>query len=81
MGTQLAQSEVPPDQWLPVLQNQYQMLSRGMGVAGGSKDKASRRSGPLAPGSGNSGTVDAMNSNKAEVTPEFLQAHLDAMHE
>jgi hypothetical protein len=81
MGTQLAQSEVPPDQWLPVLQNQYQMLSKGMGVAGGSKVKASRRSGPLAPGSGNSGTVDAMNLNKAEVTPEFLQAHLDAMHE
>jgi hypothetical protein len=81
MGTQLAQSEVPPDQWLPVLQNQYQMLSRGMGVAGGSKSKASRRSGPLAPGSGNSGTANAMNSNQAEVTPEFLQAHLDAMHE
>jgi len=81
MGTQLAQSEVPPDQWLPVLQNQYQMLSRGMGVAGGSKGKASRRSGPLAPGSGNSGTINAMNSNQAEVTPEFLQAHLDAMHE
>ena len=81
MGTQLAQSEVPPDQWLPVLQNQYQMLSRGMGVAGGSKSKASRRSGPLAPSSGNSGTANAMNSNKAEVTPEFLQAHLDAMHE
>ena len=81
MGTQLAQSEVPPDQWLPVLQNQYQMLSRGMGVAGGSKSKASRRSGPLAPGSGNSGAINAMNSNQAEVTPEFLQAHLDAMHE
>ena len=81
MGTQLAQSEVPPDQWLPVLQNQYQMLSRGMGVAGGSKGNASRRSGPLAPGSGNSGAINAMNSNQAEVTPEFLQAHLDAMHE
>ena len=81
MGTKLAQSDVPPDQWLPVLQNQYQMLSRGMGVAGGSKSKASKRSGPLAPGSGNSGAINAMNSNQAEVTPEFLQAHLDAMHE
>ena len=81
MGTQLANSQVPPDQWLPVLQNQYQTLSRGMDVAGGSKSKASRRSGPLAPGSGNSGAINAMNSNQAEVTPEFLQAHLDAMHE
>jgi hypothetical protein len=80
MGTQLAQSDVPPDQWLPVLQNQYQMLSRGMGVAGESKVKASRRSGPLAPGSGNSGTTNATNLKQAEVTPEFLQAHLDALH-
>ena len=80
MGTQLAQSEVPPDQWLPVLQNQYQMLSRGMGVAGGSKVKASRSSGPLAPSSGNSGTGNVRELQTAEVTPEFLQAHLDAMH-
>ena len=81
MGTQLAQSDVPPDQWLPVLQNQYQMLSRGMDVAGGSKSKASKRSGPLAPGSGNSGTVNVTELKTPEVTPEFLQAHLDAMHE
>jgi hypothetical protein len=79
MGTQLAQSDVPPDQWLPVLQNQYQMLSRGMGVAGGSNSKASRRSGPLAPSSGNSGTSNVRDLQQAEVTPEFLQAHLDAM--
>jgi len=79
MGTQLAQSDVPPDQWLPVLQNQYQMLSRGMGVAGGSNSKASRRSGPLAPSSGNSGTGNVRDLQQAEVTPEFLQAHLDAM--
>ena len=81
MGTQLAQSDVPPDQWLPVLQNQYQMLSRGMGVAGGSKSKASKRSGPLAPSAGNSGTVNVTDLKTPEVTPEFLQAHLDAMHE
>ena len=81
MGTQLAQSDVPPDQWLPVLQNQYQMLSRGMGVAGGSKSNASRRSGPLAPSAGNSGTVNVTDLKTPEVTPEFLQAHLDAMHE
>jgi hypothetical protein len=80
MGTQLANSQVPPDQWLPVLQNQYQTLSRGMDVAGGSKVKASRRSGPLAPGSGNSGTTNATDLKQAEVTPEFLQAHLDALH-
>ena len=79
MGTQLAQSDVPPDQWLPVLQNQYQMLSRGMGVAGGPKSTASRRSGPLAPSSGNSGTGNVRDLQQAEVTPEFLQAHLDAM--
>ena len=79
MGTQLAQSDVPPDQWLPVLQNQYQMLSRGMGVAGGSNSKASRRFGPLAPSSGNSGTTNVRDLQQAEVTPEFLQAHLDAM--
>jgi len=81
MGTQLANSQVPPDQWLPVLQNQYQTLSRGMDVAGGSKVKASRRSGPLAPGSGNSGTANAADPKQAEITPEFLRAHLDAMHE
>ena len=80
MGTQLAQSDVPPDQWLPVLQNQYQMLSRGMGVAGGSKSNASKRSGPLAPSSGNSGATSAAELNQAEVTPEFLRAHLDALH-
>ena len=80
MGTQLAQSDVPPDQWLPVLQNQYQMLSRGMGVAGGSNSKASRRSGPLAPSSGNSGATSTADLNQAEVTPEFLRAHLDALH-
>ena len=81
MGTQLAQSDVPPDQWLPVLQNQYQMLSRGMGVAGNSKSKASRRSGPLAPSTGNSGAVNVTALGTPEVTPEFLQAHLDAMYE
>jgi len=81
MGTKLANSDVPPDQWLPVLQNQYNMISRGMTVAGTSNGQASKRSRPLAPGVGNSGTVNAAELTQAEVTPEFLQAHLDAMHE
>ena len=79
MGTQLANSQVPPDQWLPVLQNQYQTLSRGMKVAGTSNGNARKRSGPLAP-SGNSGTQGSSGYlETAEVTPEFLQAHLDQM--
>ena len=81
MGTKLAQSDVPPDQWLPVLQNQYNMISRGMTVAETSNGQASKRSRPLAPGVGNSGTTSVVELNQAEVTPEFLQAHLDAMHE
>jgi len=81
MGTQLANSQVPPDQWLPVLQNQYQTLSRGMKVAGTSNGNARKRSGPLAPSSGNSGAVNVTALGTPEVTPEFLQAHLDAMHE
>ena len=81
MGTQLANSQVPPDQWLPVLQNQYQTLSRGMKVAGTSNGNARKRSGPLAPSAGNSGTVNVTELKTPEVTPEFLQAHLDAMHE
>ena len=80
MGTQLAQSDVPPDQWLPVLQNQYNMISRGMTVAGTSNGQASKQSRPLAPGVGNSGSTSAAELNQAEVTPEFLRAHLDAMH-
>jgi hypothetical protein len=81
MGVELARSDVPPDQWLSVLQNQYQVLSRGMGVAGNTQGKASRRSGPLAP-SRNSGatggTSDALNT--AEVTPEWMAAQLDKFH-
>ena len=80
MGTQLAQSQVPPDQWLPVLQNQYQTLSRGMSVASPGKGSARKRSGPLAPGTGNSGSGNVKDLESAEVTPEFLRAHLDAMH-
>ena len=81
MGTELAKSNVPPDQWLPVLQNQYNTLSRGMHVAGDTRGGASR-SGPLAP-SRNAGTIGGAASDtldQAEVTPEFLQAQLDKFH-
>jgi len=81
MGTKLAKSEVPPDQWLPVLQNQYNMLSRGMNVAAPANSRARKNTGPLAPSAGNSGTVNVTDLKTPEVTPEFLQAHLDAMHE
>ena len=81
MGTKLAKSEVPPDQWLPVLQNQYNMLSRGMNVAAPAYSRARKNTGPLAPSAGNSGTVNVTDLKTPEVTPEFLQAHLDAMHE
>lgn len=81
MGTELAKSNVPPDQWLPVLQNQYNTLSRGMHVAGDTRGGASR-SGPLAP-SRNAGTIGGATADildQAEVTPEFLQAQLDKFH-
>jgi len=51
-----------------------------MNVAASANGNASKNSGPLAPGRTNSGTGNALDSDKAEVTPEFLQAHLDAMH-
>ena len=81
MGTELAKSNVPPDQWLPVLQNQYNTLSRGMHVAGDTRRGASN-SGPLAP-SRNAGTIGGATADtldQAEVTPEFLQAQLDKFH-
>ena len=82
MGVELARSDVPPDQWLSVLQNQYEVLSRGMGVAGNTQGRASRRSGPLAPSrnSGStSGTSDSLTT--AEVTPEWMAAQLDKFHD
>ena len=80
ISREVASSDFPPEQWLGILQNQYNVLSRGMNVAASANGNASKNSGPLAPGRTNSGTGNVLESNKAEVTPEFLQAHLDAMH-
>ena len=80
ISREVASSDFPPEQWLGILQNQYNVLSRGMNVAASANGNASKNSGPLAPGRTNSGAGNALESNKAEVTPEFLQAHLDAMH-
>jgi hypothetical protein len=80
ISREVASSDFPPEQWLGILQNQYNVLSRGMNVAASANGNASKNSGPLAPGRTNSGTGNALESNKAEATPEFLQAHLDAMH-
>ena len=80
ISREVASSEFPPEQWLGILQNQYNVLSRGMTVAHSANGNASKNSGPLAPGRTSSGSGDALDSNQAEATPEFLQAHLDAMH-
>ena len=44
--------------------------------ANGNASKSVR---PLAPNRSGGGASNALDSNKAEVTPEFLQAHLDSM--
>jgi hypothetical protein len=80
ISREVASSDFPPEQWLGILQNQYNVLSRGMNVAASANGNASKNSGPLAPGRTNSGAGNVLDSNQAEVTPEFLQAHLDAMH-
>ena len=80
ISREVASSDFPPEQWLGILQNQYNVLSRGMSVAASANGNASKNSGPLAPGRTSGGAGNALESNQAEVTPEFLQAHLDAMH-
>ena len=73
-------SEMLPNQWLDTLKNQYNILSRGITAASSKIPQASKGSGPLAP-AGNSGShSDSGYLETAEVTPEFLQAHLDQMH-
>tara|TARA_R110000824_G_scaffold141122_1_gene307533 strand:+ start:845 stop:1939 length:1095 start_codon:yes stop_codon:yes gene_type:complete len=79
ISREVASSDFPPEQWLGILQNQYNVLSRGMSVAASANGNASKNSGPLAPGRTNSGTGNALDIGQAEATPEFLQAHLDAM--
>ena len=80
VGKQLAKTNFPPQDWLPMLQNEYNVLSRGMSIAAQQNGNASKQSRPLAPGRSNGGVGSSMELQSAEVTPEYLQAHLDAMH-
>ena len=50
ISREVASSDFPPEQWLGILQNQYNVLSRGMNVAASANGNASKNSGPLAPG-------------------------------
>ena len=80
IGQDIIKSQIPPEQWLPTLQQQYNTLSRGMSTAAQSNGNASKSSGPLAPSRSSGGVGNAMDLHTPEVTPEFLQAHLDAIH-
>jgi len=79
IGEKIANSGVNPSSWLPLLRNEYEVLSRGMSLAS-KRTNASKNSGPLAPSSSSSGNVDSTDLKQAEVTPEFLQYHLDQLH-
>ena len=80
IGAEIANSEMLPNQWLDTLKSQYSILSRGITAASSKIPQASKGSGPLAP-AGNSGSHSGSGYlETAEVTPEFLQAHLDQMH-
>ena len=79
IGEKIANSGVDPSSWLPLLRNEYEVLSRGMSLAS-KRTNASKNSGPLAPSSSSSGNVDSADLKQAEVTPEFLQYHLDQLH-
>jgi len=79
VGKRLSQTQFPPQDWLPLLQNEYNVLSEGMRIASQQNGNASRSSRPLAPSRGNSGTGSVTALQSAEITPEFLLAHLDAM--
>ena len=80
IGKDIVSSNFPPESWLNMLQSQYNVLSRGMTVAAQANGNASKSVRPLAPNRSGGGASNVLDSNKAEVTPEFLQAHLDAMH-
>tara|TARA_R110002012_G_scaffold65594_1_gene171630 strand:+ start:110 stop:1204 length:1095 start_codon:yes stop_codon:yes gene_type:complete len=79
IGEKIANSGVNPNNWLPLLKNEYEVLSRGMSLAS-KRTNASKSSGPLAPSSSSSGNVDSADLKQAEITPEFLQYHLDQLH-
>ena len=80
IGSQIANSNMSPNQWLGTLKREYDVLTRGMAAASSKIPKASKGDGPLAP-AGNSGShSDSGYLTTPEVTPEFLQEHLDRMH-
>jgi len=79
IGEKIANSGVSPSSWLPLLKNEYDVLTRGMSLAS-KRTNASKQAGPLAPSSSSGGSVDSGELKTAEVTPEFLQHHLDQLH-
>jgi len=78
VGRDIAASNISPQDWLPTLQQQYNVLSRGMSAAS-TNGNASKKSGPLAPSRTSGGAVQPMSLDTPEVTPEFLAAHLEAI--
>ena len=79
IGKDIVQSNFPPENWLHMLQSQYNVLSRGMTVAAQANGNASKSVRPLAPNRSGGGASNPLEISTAEVTPEFLQAHLDSM--
>ena len=79
IGKDIVQSNFPPENWLNMLQSQYNVLSRGMSAAAGANGNASKSVRPLAPNRSGGGASNPLELRTAEVTPEFLQAHLDSM--
>jgi hypothetical protein len=80
IGKDIVQSNFPPENWLNMLQSQYNVLSRGMTVAAQANGNASKSVRPLAPNRSGGGASNPLDISTPEVTPEFLQAHLDAMN-
>lgn len=79
IGEKIVNSGVNPSSWLPLLQNEYEVLSRGMSLASPGAN-ARKSSGPLAPSRSSGGSSDVDDLKTAEVTPEFLQYHLDQLN-
>jgi len=80
IGQEISRSGIPPEQWLNTIKWQYNVLSRGMSAAAQTNGNASKRTGPLAPSRTGGGAPSPTELEQAEVTPEFLKAHLEAMH-
>ena len=80
IGKDIVQSNFPPQDWLNMLQSQYNVLSRGMTAAARANGNASKSVRPLAPNRSGGGASNPLEISTPEVTPEFLQAHLDAMN-